>query len=87
MKNSINGYTENDLKNDYDKGLLEGYDMAIADFNIEIEKFCEQIEDPPTLREVALQAINKAKTVMADIFEMRRDSLLLALAENPNKEG
>ena len=33
MRINMNGYTEKDLTDEYDRGILDGYGMAIADFN------------------------------------------------------
>lgn len=87
MTVNINGYSEEDLKEDYDRGILDGYGMAMADFNTAVENLCNQLEDPPKLREVATQVINKTKDYVATQLEDRRDMLLIALIENPNKEG
>ena len=87
MRINMNGYTEKDLTDEYDRGILDGYGMAIADFNTAVENLCSQIEDPPKLREVATQVINKTKDYVATQLEDCRDMLLIALIEKPNKEG
>lgn len=85
MTININGYSEEDLQEDYDKGILDGYGMAMADFSTAVENLCNQIEDPPGLRKIALQVISKTKNFVAAQLEDRRDHLLVALVENPNR--
>ena len=86
MTFNINGYSEKDLEDDYDRGILDGYGMAMADFNTAVEKICQEIEDPPKLKEVAIQIINKLKVYVDTHLEDCRDHLLVALVENPNRE-
>lgn len=86
MTVNINGYSEEDLKEDYDRGILDGYGMAMADFSTAVENLCKQIEDPPALRKIALQIISKAKNFIAAHLEDRRDHLLVALVKNPNRK-
>lgn len=84
MTINMNGYTEKDLKEDYDRGILDGYGMAIADFNTAVERLFQEIEDPPKLKEVAIQIVNKLKVYVDTHLEDSRDHLLVALIEKPN---
>ena len=86
MTFNINGYSEKDLKDDYDRGILDGYGMAIADFLTVSDNLVQQIEDPPKLREVAMQVIDKTRDYVNTQLEDCRDMLLIALVEKPKAE-